>query len=58
MVLFKEDMVDLFLNKDVFILVCLQYNEKIDFGMEIVMIVCVKINGVQLCVFNILDDFD
>lgn len=58
MVLFKEDMADLLLNKDVLILACPQHNEKIDLGMEIAMIACAKTNGAQLRVFNTLDDFD
>lgn len=58
MVLFKEDMADLLLNKDVLILACPQHNKKIDLGMEIAMIACTKTTGAQLCVFNTLDDVD
>lgn len=58
MKLFKEDMADLLLKKDVLILACPQHNEKIDLGMEIAMIACAKTTGAHLRVFNTLDDFD
>lgn len=56
MVLFKEYMADLFLNKDVLILACPQHNEKIDLGMEIAMTACAKTTGAYLRVFNALND--
>lgn len=58
MVLFKEDMANLLLKKDVLILACPQHNEKIDLGMEIAMIACAKTTEAQLRVFNAINDFD
>lgn len=58
MVLFKKDMANLLLKKDVLILACPQHNEKIDLGMEVAMIACEKTTGAQLRVFNAIDDFD
>nr|XP_034336965.1 uncharacterized protein LOC105317832 isoform X4 [Crassostrea gigas] len=58
MVLFKKDMANLLLKKDVLILACHQHNEKINLGMEIAMNACEKTTGAHIRVFNALDDFD
>lgn len=58
MVLFKEDMADLLLKKDLLILACPQHYGKIDLGMEIALSACARTTGAHLRVFNTLDDVD